>query len=129
LIGKRADRVTGSSVPPPVTVTCLGPEYTLRSEGDDNKAPNLAEHECEIVFAGEVGEGICKLTAGMRLTIQHLCFLELLGHEYERTAILRNFDNYTAYHPRRHQTSATPPGQLRIMKCVATSKLIMRQED
>jgi hypothetical protein len=81
----------GSASLPHVTVTCHVPEYTLRSEGDNNKAPNLAEHECEIVFAGEVGEDICKLTAGMRLAIQH--YLGLLGHEYERTAILRNFDN------------------------------------
>lgn len=81
------------AVSPPVAVTCHGPEHTLRPEGDDNKAPNLSEHECEIVFAGEVGEDICKLTAGMRLTIQHLCLLGLFGHEYESTAILRNFDN------------------------------------
>jgi hypothetical protein len=93
VIGKRAERVAESSVPPPVTVTCRGPEYALRSEGDDNKAPNLAEHECEIVFAWKLGEDICKLTAGMRLMIQHLSLLGLLGHEYERTAILRKLNN------------------------------------
>jgi len=42
----------GAVSPTPVTVTCHGPGYTLRSEGDDNKASNLAEHEREIVFAG-----------------------------------------------------------------------------
>jgi hypothetical protein len=94
LMGKRTDRVAGSSaLPPPPTETCHGPEYTLRSEGDDNKAPNLAEHESEIVLAEEVAEDICKLTAGMGLTIQQLCLQGLLGHEYEGTAILRNFDN------------------------------------
>jgi len=85
--------VTVSPPPPPVTVTYYGPEYTLRSEGGDNKVPNLAEHECEIVFARGLGEDICKLTASMRQTIQHLCLLGLFGHEYEGTAISRNFDN------------------------------------
>jgi hypothetical protein len=66
-----ADRVSGSSVPPPpVTATCHSPEYTLLPEGDGNKALNLAEHECEIGFAGEVCEDICKLTAAMGLTKQ-----------------------------------------------------------
>jgi len=63
---EREQTVLLGAVPPlpssPVTVTCHGPEYTLRSEGEDNKAPNLAEHECEIVLAVEVGEDICKLT-------------------------------------------------------------------
>jgi len=78
---------------PSVTVTYHGAGYTLRSEGGYNKAPNLAEHECEIVFAGELGEDICKLTAGMRQTIQHLCLIGQLGHECEGTAITRNFVN------------------------------------